>query len=78
MRRDGSREEIHPASELGLVWEPLEIGSTRVKNRIMMTAQTTLYRQGQHSRATGTSTITGSAPGVGRRSSSASSRPRIG
>ena len=30
-------------SELRLVWEPLEIGSTRVKNRIMMTAQTTLY-----------------------------------
>ena len=30
------------ASELRLVWEPLEIGSTRVKNRIMMTAQTTL------------------------------------
>ena len=31
------------APELRLVWEPLEIGSTRVKNRIMMTAQTTLY-----------------------------------
>ena len=30
------------ASELRLVWEPMEIGSTRVKNRIMMTAQTTL------------------------------------
>ena len=30
-------------SELRLVWEPLEIGSTRVKNRIMMTAQTTLF-----------------------------------
>ena len=30
------------APELRLVWEPLEIGSTRVKNRIMMTAQTTL------------------------------------
>ena len=25
------------------MWEPLEIGSTRVKNRIMMTAQTTLF-----------------------------------
>ena len=33
----------HPASDLSLVWEPLEIGPTRVKNRIMMTAQTTLY-----------------------------------
>ena len=33
----------HPASDLRLVWEPLEIGATRVKNRIMMTAQTTLY-----------------------------------
>ena len=32
-----------PAPELRLVWEPLEIGSTRVKNRIMMTAQTTLF-----------------------------------
>ncbi len=32
-----------PASDLSLVWEPLEIGTTRVKNRIMMTAQTTLY-----------------------------------
>ena len=43
----------HPASDLRLVWKPLEIGATRVKNRIMMTAQTTLYgalRQGQHSR----------------------------
>ena len=30
------------ASELRLVWEPMEIGSTHVKNRIMMTAQTTL------------------------------------
>ncbi len=30
-------------SGLRHVWEPLEIGSTRVKNRIMMTAQTTLY-----------------------------------
>ena len=30
-------------SELRLVWEPLEIGATRVKNRIMMTAQTTLF-----------------------------------
>ena len=36
-------EENQAASELRLVWEPLEIGSTRVKNRIMMTAQTTLY-----------------------------------
>ena len=36
-------EREHPASELRLVWEPLEIGSVRVKNRIMMTAQTTLY-----------------------------------
>ena len=36
-------EREQSASELRLVWEPLEIGSTRVKNRIMMTAQTTLY-----------------------------------
>ncbi len=36
-------EEATSASGLRLVWEPLEIGSTRVKNRIMMTAQTTLY-----------------------------------
>ena len=35
-------EGTQSASELRLVWEPLEIGSTRVKNRIMMTAQTTL------------------------------------
>ena len=36
-------ERDHPGSELHLVWEPLEIGATRVRNRIMMTAQTTLY-----------------------------------
>ncbi|MDE0051659.1 MAG: FAD-dependent oxidoreductase [Rhodospirillales bacterium] len=36
-------EGSQPAPELRLVWEPLEIGSTRVKNRIMMTAQTTLF-----------------------------------
>ena len=36
-------EENQSASGLRLVWEPLEIGSTRVKNRIMMTAQTTLF-----------------------------------
>ena len=36
-------EGNQPAPELRLVWEPLEIGSTRVKNRIMMTAQTTLF-----------------------------------
>ena len=36
-------EREHPASGLKLIWEPLEIGSTRVKNRIMMTAQTTLF-----------------------------------
>ena len=36
-------ETNHPESALKLVWEPLEIGATRVKNRIMMTAQTTLY-----------------------------------
>ena len=36
-------EREQSASGLRLVWEPLEIGSTRVKNRIMMTAQTTLY-----------------------------------
>ena len=35
--------EATSESELRLVWEPLEIGSTRVKNRIMMTAQSTLY-----------------------------------
>ena len=35
-------ERNQSASELRLVWEPMEIGSTRVKNRIMMTAQTTL------------------------------------
>ena len=36
-------EGSQSAPELRLVWEPLEIGSTRVKNRIMMTAQTTLF-----------------------------------
>ena len=36
-------ERDRSATELNLVWEPLEIGSTRVKNRIMMTAQTTLF-----------------------------------
>ena len=36
-------EREQSGSALKLVWEPLEIGTTRVKNRIMMTAQTTLY-----------------------------------
>ena len=36
-------ERDRSATQLSLVWEPLEIGSTRVKNRIMMTAQTTLF-----------------------------------
>ena len=36
-------EREQPGSALNRVWEPLEIGTTRVKNRIMMTAQTTLY-----------------------------------
>ena len=36
-------ERDRSATQLNLVWEPLEIGSTRVKNRIMMTAQTTLF-----------------------------------
>jgi 2,4-dienoyl-CoA reductase-like NADH-dependent reductase (Old Yellow Enzyme family) len=35
--------ETTQANDLQLVWQPLDIGPTRVKNRIMMTAQTTLY-----------------------------------
>lgn len=35
-----------PADQLERVWQPLTIGSTTVKNRIMMTAQSTLY--GEH------------------------------
>ena len=32
-----------PGSELTHIWQPLDIGPTRVKNRIMQTAQTILY-----------------------------------
>jgi 2,4-dienoyl-CoA reductase-like NADH-dependent reductase (Old Yellow Enzyme family) len=37
--------EIRGATPVALekIWEPLQIGSTRVRNRIMMTAQTTLF-----------------------------------
>ena len=36
-------ESVKASGELNLVWQPLDIGATRVRNRTMMTAMGVFY-----------------------------------